>query len=182
MKRISSKQSRRNSARRKRKAAARHAKAGHWSPRLEPMFTSDPVHYEVRANTDAMSFGGIGWSPSDGMRQGRAAEIVAGPRAGSADANRLHRRHRYLSPTRSFQELINSRQGDSSGRTSSSPRPRALFKPARHGGPIHWHQDNAHWRCLPANLVSCWLNLDDDASSFSCGSSSSRRRRRREPS
>jgi ectoine hydroxylase-related dioxygenase (phytanoyl-CoA dioxygenase family) len=37
----------------------------------------------------------------------------------------------------------------------------ALFKPAHHGGPIHWHQDNAYWRCLPANLVSCWLTLDD---------------------
>ena len=59
VKRISSKQSRRNSARRKRKVAARHAKAGHWSPRPEPMFTSGAVHYEVGANTDAMSFGGI---------------------------------------------------------------------------------------------------------------------------
>ncbi len=37
----------------------------------------------------------------------------------------------------------------------------ALFKPAHHGGPIHPHQDNAYWRCLPANLVSCWLTLDD---------------------
>ena len=28
-----------------------------------------------------------------------------------------------------------------------------------------WHQDNAYWRCHPANLVSCWLTLDDvDAS------------------
>ncbi len=37
----------------------------------------------------------------------------------------------------------------------------ALFKPAHHGGPIHWHQDNGYWNCLPANLVSCWLTLDD---------------------
>jgi ectoine hydroxylase-related dioxygenase (phytanoyl-CoA dioxygenase family) len=37
----------------------------------------------------------------------------------------------------------------------------ALFKPAHHGGPIHPHQDNAYWRCLPATLVSCWLTLDD---------------------
>ena len=37
----------------------------------------------------------------------------------------------------------------------------ALFKPAHHGGPVHWHQDNAYWRCSPANLVSCWLTLDD---------------------
>ncbi|MEE2657997.1 MAG: phytanoyl-CoA dioxygenase family protein [Candidatus Latescibacterota bacterium] len=37
----------------------------------------------------------------------------------------------------------------------------ALFKPANTGGAIHWHQDNAYWQCLPANLVSCWLTLDD---------------------
>ena len=37
----------------------------------------------------------------------------------------------------------------------------ALFKPARHGGPVFWHQDNAYWKCRPANLVSCWLTLDD---------------------
>lgn len=37
----------------------------------------------------------------------------------------------------------------------------ALYKPARTGGPIFWHQDNAYWRCTPANLVSCWLTLDD---------------------
>lgn len=37
----------------------------------------------------------------------------------------------------------------------------ALYKPAHHGGPIFWHQDNAYWKCLPANLVSCWLTLDD---------------------
>ena len=37
----------------------------------------------------------------------------------------------------------------------------ALFKPAHTGGPITWHQDNAYWRCSPANLVSCWLTLDD---------------------
>ena len=37
----------------------------------------------------------------------------------------------------------------------------ALYKPPRHGGPIHWHQDNGYWQCAPANLVSCWLTLDD---------------------
>ena len=37
----------------------------------------------------------------------------------------------------------------------------ALYKPPHHGGPIFWHQDNAYWRCLPPNLVSCWLTLDD---------------------
>ncbi len=37
----------------------------------------------------------------------------------------------------------------------------ALYKPAYHGGPVHWHQDNAYWQCAPANLVSAWLTLDD---------------------
>lgn len=37
----------------------------------------------------------------------------------------------------------------------------ALFKPAHTGGPIFWHQDNGYWKCAPANLVSCWLTLDD---------------------
>ncbi len=37
----------------------------------------------------------------------------------------------------------------------------ALYKPARHGGPIFWHQDNAYWQCRPANIVSCWITLDD---------------------
>jgi phytanoyl-CoA hydroxylase len=37
----------------------------------------------------------------------------------------------------------------------------ALFKPAFHGGEVTWHQDNAYWKCRPANLVSCWLTLDD---------------------
>lgn len=37
----------------------------------------------------------------------------------------------------------------------------ALYKPAHTGGPVFWHQDNAYWRCAPANLISCWLTLDD---------------------
>lgn len=37
----------------------------------------------------------------------------------------------------------------------------ALYKPAHIGGPVSWHQDNAYWKCRPANLVSCWLTLDD---------------------
>ena len=37
----------------------------------------------------------------------------------------------------------------------------ALFKPARTGGPVFWHQDNAYWRCRPSSLVSCWITLDD---------------------
>jgi hypothetical protein len=60
VKRISHKQSGRNSARRRRKVEKRHAKAGHWSPQPDPIFASGKVHYEIGANTDAMSFGGIG--------------------------------------------------------------------------------------------------------------------------
>jgi ectoine hydroxylase-related dioxygenase (phytanoyl-CoA dioxygenase family) len=37
----------------------------------------------------------------------------------------------------------------------------ALFKPAQTGGAVTWHQDNAYWKCQPANLVSCWMTLDD---------------------
>ena len=43
----------------------------------------------------------------------------------------------------------------------------ALHKPAAdprrgsYGGNMQWHQDNAYWRCEPANLLSCWLALDD---------------------
>ena len=59
MKRISNKQSRRNIARRKRKVAARHAKAGHWDDQPRPMFNTGTVHYEVGATTDATNFGGI---------------------------------------------------------------------------------------------------------------------------
>jgi hypothetical protein len=59
VKKISHVQSRRNSARRRRKVAARHARAGHWSARPKPMFTSGKVGYEVGANTDATCFGGI---------------------------------------------------------------------------------------------------------------------------
>ena len=59
MKRISVKQSRRNSERRRRKVTARHAKAGHWSAQPQPMFGSGRVHYEVGTHTDAMCYGGI---------------------------------------------------------------------------------------------------------------------------
>jgi len=37
----------------------------------------------------------------------------------------------------------------------------ALWKPAKTGGAVFWHQDNAYWHCRPANLLSCWLTLDD---------------------
>ncbi len=37
----------------------------------------------------------------------------------------------------------------------------ALYKRSRTGGPVSWHQDNGYWRCAPANLLSCWIALDD---------------------
>ncbi len=37
----------------------------------------------------------------------------------------------------------------------------ALWKPARDGGPVFWHQDNSYWNLQPATAVSCWLTLDD---------------------
>jgi ectoine hydroxylase-related dioxygenase (phytanoyl-CoA dioxygenase family) len=37
----------------------------------------------------------------------------------------------------------------------------ALWKRAHTGGAVTWHQDNGYWRCAPANLISCWLTLDD---------------------
>jgi phytanoyl-CoA hydroxylase len=37
----------------------------------------------------------------------------------------------------------------------------ALMKPPFTGGAVHWHQDNGYWGCTPANLVSCWITLDD---------------------
>ena len=59
VRRISNKQSRRNTARRKRKVAARHSSAGHRDARARPMLSSGTVRCEVGANTDAMSSGGI---------------------------------------------------------------------------------------------------------------------------
>ena len=37
----------------------------------------------------------------------------------------------------------------------------AFYKPAGNGSPVFWHQDNGYWRCTPANLISCWITLDD---------------------
>ena len=37
----------------------------------------------------------------------------------------------------------------------------ALYKPACAGDAVPWHQDNGYWRCTPANLISCWMTLDD---------------------
>ena len=60
MKRLSHKQSRKNSAKRKRRVAVRHARAGHWTAQPKPMMRSGKIHYEIGANVDAMSYGGIG--------------------------------------------------------------------------------------------------------------------------
>ena len=59
MKRISRNQSRRNSARRRRKVTKRHKRAGHWSAQPSPMFNTGTVHYEIGANTDATNYGGV---------------------------------------------------------------------------------------------------------------------------
>ena len=59
MKTISVKQSRRNTAGRRRKVAARHGLAGHWRAQSKPMFGTGRVHYEVGTHTDAMCYGGI---------------------------------------------------------------------------------------------------------------------------
>ena len=78
MKRISHDRSRKNSAARARKVAARHAQAGHWSPQPQPMFTSGVIHYEIGANTDAMSFGGIGAAHRLVTKLGLPEKIDAG--------------------------------------------------------------------------------------------------------
>jgi len=59
VKKISTKQSRRNIKKRKATVSARHAKAGHWPAQPQPMLGSGKVHYEVGGNTEAMSYGGI---------------------------------------------------------------------------------------------------------------------------
>ena len=59
VKKLSTKQSRRNITQRKAKVRARHAKAGHWTAQAQPMLGSGKVHYEVGGNTEAMSYGGI---------------------------------------------------------------------------------------------------------------------------
>ena len=59
VKKISQAQSRRNSARRRRRVEARHAQAGHWGIRLAPMLTSGKISYEVGGNVEATRFGGL---------------------------------------------------------------------------------------------------------------------------
>jgi hypothetical protein len=60
VKRLSHKQSRKNSAKRRRRVAVRHAQAGHWKAQPQPMMRSGKIRYEIGANIDAMSYGGIG--------------------------------------------------------------------------------------------------------------------------
>jgi hypothetical protein len=59
VKKITKRQSRKNIKKRKAKVARRQAKAGHWTARPRPMFSSGKVHFEVGGNTEAMSYGGI---------------------------------------------------------------------------------------------------------------------------
>jgi hypothetical protein len=59
VKKLSHEQSRRNSARRRRKLLARHRQAGHWGARPAPMLTSGKISYEVGGNVEATPFGGI---------------------------------------------------------------------------------------------------------------------------
>lgn len=59
VKKISKKQSRTNIKKRKVKVAKRHGKAGAWATQSRPMFSSGKIHYEVGANIEAMSYGGI---------------------------------------------------------------------------------------------------------------------------
>jgi hypothetical protein len=59
VKKISHEQSRRNSARRRRKVEARQRQAGHWGLRPVPMLTSGKINYEIGGNVEATPFGGI---------------------------------------------------------------------------------------------------------------------------
>ncbi|HET8658343.1 MAG TPA: hypothetical protein VFM55_05010 [Micromonosporaceae bacterium] len=59
MKKLTHEQSRRNSARRRRKVEARHRQAGHWGERSEPMLTSQKINYEIGGNVEATPYGGL---------------------------------------------------------------------------------------------------------------------------
>lgn len=43
-----------------------------------------------------------------------------------------------------------------------------FYKPARHGGPVFFHQDNGYWHCEPPELVSIWIALDDVTEENGC--------------
>ena len=75
MKTISHKQSRRNSARRRRKVKARHARGRRWGTGPKPMFGSGRVRYEIGARINAMSYGGIGAVRRLVSKLGLAGEI-----------------------------------------------------------------------------------------------------------
>ena len=60
VKKISHGQSRRNSARRKRRVKARHARARRRGSRPKPVFGAGGLHYEIGSRISAMSYGGIG--------------------------------------------------------------------------------------------------------------------------
>jgi hypothetical protein len=59
VKKITHEQSRRNSARRRRKVEARHRQAGRWDERSAPMLTSQKISYEIGGNVEATPFGGL---------------------------------------------------------------------------------------------------------------------------
>lgn len=59
MKRLSYKQSRKNSTKREHRVASRHAQAGHWREQPQPMMSGGKVHYEIGATIDATSYGGL---------------------------------------------------------------------------------------------------------------------------
>jgi len=59
VKKIAHEQSRRNSARRRRRVAARHRQAGHWGEQSGPMLTSGKISYEIGGNVEATPFGGV---------------------------------------------------------------------------------------------------------------------------
>ncbi|WP_432990683.1 IS1380 family transposase [Dactylosporangium sp. CA-233914] len=59
MKKLTYEQSRRNSARRRRKVEARHRQAGHWGERPQPMLTSQKINYEIGGNVEATPYGGL---------------------------------------------------------------------------------------------------------------------------
>ena len=75
MKKISHKQSRRNSARRRRNVKARHARGRRRGSGPKPMFGSGPVRYEIGARISAMSFGSIGVVRRLVAKLGLAGEI-----------------------------------------------------------------------------------------------------------
>jgi hypothetical protein len=59
VKKITHAQSRRNSARRRRKVEARHGLAGRWGVRSEPMLTTGKINYEIGGNVEETRFGGL---------------------------------------------------------------------------------------------------------------------------